>query len=50
MIMNFKVGMTVIFAGSHYTIVKVKEEALDIRQNFSIGVVYEDIKFDEVSI
>lgn len=48
--MNVKPKMNVIFAGSPFTIVKVYEQYVDIKQNFSIGLVYKKISIQDIKI
>lgn len=48
--MKIKKGMVVKFAGSRFTVVKVNEKSLDIKQNFSIGVVYENISIEDIQL
>ena len=36
------------FCGSPFTVVKINKTKLDIKQNFSLGVVYNDISINDI--
>lgn len=51
-ISSIKLGTVVKFAGSKYTVVKIdrNKNLIDIKQSFSIGLIYEKISIFEVII
>ena len=45
-----KLNDRVVFAKSTYVVVKVNKSSVNIKQTFSLGLVYENIPFKDIKI
>jgi translation elongation factor P/translation initiation factor 5A len=47
---EIKNGSVVEFCGSPFTVVKINKTKLDIKQNFSLRIVYNDVSINDVKL
>ena len=47
---RLRIGSVVEFCGSPYTIVKINGNKFDIKQNFSIRLIYKDVNISDIKL